>query len=106
MNKYKEKEIELSITLEIFFLWMNKDQIIQVVDNIMSNALKYSQKGDKIRFRLTKERNRIKIMVADNGPGIDPGKLDKIFNRFYRADAARSRKGCVSGLGLALAKAI
>lgn len=106
MNKDEEIEIERSIPRESIFLWMDKDQIIQVVDNIMSNALKYSQKGDKIRFRLTKERNRIKIMVADNGPGIDPGKLDKIFNRFYRADAARSRKGGGTGLGLAIAKEI
>lgn len=106
MNKDDRIEIERSIPRESIFLWMNKDHIIQVVDNIMSNALKYSPKHESVRFKLTKERNRIKVMVADNGPGIPPEKLDKIFERFYRADAARSRKRGGTGLGLAIAKEI
>lgn len=85
---------------------MDKDQIIQVVDNIMSNALKYSPQDEAVRFKLTKERNRIKVMIADNGPGISPSKLDKIFDRFYRVDAARSRERGGTGLGLAIAKEI
>src|SRR5690625_7761803 len=84
MNKDEEIEIERSIPRESIFLWMDKDQIIQVVDNIMSNALKYSQKGDKIRFRLTKERSRIKIMEADDGTGNDPGILANIFINILR----------------------
>ncbi|MBU5594526.1 cell wall metabolism sensor histidine kinase WalK [Amphibacillus sp. MSJ-3] len=106
MNKDELIKIERSIPRESIFLWMDKDKIIQVVDNIMSNALKYSPKNDTIRFKLTKERNRIKVMIADNGPGIPREKLDKIFDRFYRADAARSRKRGGTGLGLAIAKEI
>ncbi|WP_440897402.1 cell wall metabolism sensor histidine kinase WalK [Amphibacillus sp. Q70] len=106
MNKDESIKIERSIPRESIFLWMDKDKIIQVVDNIMSNALKYSPKHDSIRFKLTKERNRIKIMIADHGPGIPREKLDKIFDRFYRADAARSRKRGGTGLGLAIAKEI
>ncbi|GAA4076616.1 cell wall metabolism sensor histidine kinase WalK [Amphibacillus indicireducens] len=106
MNKDEQIKIERSIPRESIFLWIDKDQIIQVVDNIMSNALKYSPKDDVVRFKLTKERNRIKIMIADNGPGISPEKVEKIFDRFYRADSARSRKLGGTGLGLAIAKEI
>lgn len=106
MNKDERIKIERSIPRESIFLWMDKDQIIQVVDNIMSNALKYSPQDEAVRFKLTKERNRIKVMIADNGPGISPSKLDKIFDRFYRADAARSRERGGTGLGLAIAKEI
>lgn len=106
MNKDESIKIERSIPRESIFLWMDKDKVIQVVDNIMSNALKYAPKHDSVRFRLTKERNRIKVMIADHGPGIPREKLDKIFDRFYRADAARSRKRGGTGLGLAIAKEI
>lgn len=106
MNKDEQIKIERSIPRESIFLWIDKDQIIQVVDNVMSNALKYSPKDDVVRFKLTKERNRIKIMIADNGPGISPEKVEKIFDRFYRADSARSRKLGGTGLGLAIAKEI
>ncbi|WP_067840450.1 cell wall metabolism sensor histidine kinase WalK [Amphibacillus sediminis] len=106
MNKEEAIKIERYIPRESIFLWMDKDKIIQVVDNIISNALKYSPAGGVIRFRLTRERNRIKIMIADQGPGIPRAKLDKIFERFYRADTARSRKLGGTGLGLAIAKEI
>lgn len=106
MNKDERIKIERSIPRESIFLWIDKDQIIQVVDNVMSNALKYSPEDDAVRFKLTKERNRIKVLIADNGPGIPPEKLEKIFDRFYRADSARSRERGGTGLGLAIAKEI
>ncbi|WP_017471557.1 cell wall metabolism sensor histidine kinase WalK [Amphibacillus jilinensis] len=106
MNKDESVRIERQIPRDSLFLWMDKDKIIQVVDNIMSNALKYSPQQGSIRFRITKERNRVKIMIADQGPGIAPEKIDKVFDRFYRADAARSRKLGGTGLGLAIAKEI
>ncbi len=106
MNKDERIKIERSIPRESIFLWIDKDQIIQVVDNIMSNALKYSPEDDAVRFKLTKERNRIKVLIADNGPGISPEKLDKIFDRFYRADSSRSRERGGTGLGLAIVKEI
>jgi len=106
MNKEETTRIDRSIPRDSIFLWMDKDKIIQVVDNVMSNALKYSPKDGMIRFKVQRERNRIKVMIQDQGPGIAPDKLDKIFERFYRADQARSRQLGGTGLGLAIAKEI
>lgn len=105
-NKQEVVNIERMIPTESLFIWMNKDKIIQVVDNIMSNATKYSPEAGTIRFRLVRERNRIKVSISDQGPGIAREKLDKIFDRFYRADTARSRQLGGTGLGLAIAKEI
>ncbi|GEN56439.1 PAS domain-containing sensor histidine kinase [Halolactibacillus alkaliphilus] len=106
MNKEETVRIDRTIPKDSIFLWLDKDKIIQVIDNIMSNALKYSPPEGVIRFRVTKERNRIKVMIQDQGPGIPPDKLDKIFDRFYRADRARSRQLGGTGLGLAIAREI
>ena len=106
MNKDETVRIDRTIPKDSVFLWMDKDKIIQVIDNIMSNALKYSPPDGVIRFKVTKERNRIKVMIQDQGPGIPPDKLDKIFDRFYRADRARSRQLGGTGLGLAIAREI
>lgn len=106
MNKEETVRIDRTIPKDSIFLWLDKDKIIQVIDNIMSNALKYSSTDGVIRFRVTKERNRIKVMIQDQGPGIPPDKLDKIFDRFYRADRARSRQLGGTGLGLAIAREI
>lgn len=106
MNKDETVRIDRTIPKDSIFLWMDKDKIIQVIDNIMSNALKYSPPEGVIRFKVTKERNRIKVMIQDQGPGIPPDKLDKIFDRFYRADRARSRQLGGTGLGLAIAREI
>lgn len=106
MNKDETVQIDRTIPHDSIFLWMDKDKIIQVIDNIMSNALKYSPPDGVIRFKVMKERNRIKVMIKDQGPGIPPDKLDKIFDRFYRADRARSRQLGGTGLGLAIAREI
>lgn len=86
------------------FVEMDEDKITQVLDNIISNALKYSPEGGKITFEMKKEDNYIIASVSDEGMGIPREKLDKIFERFYRVDKARSRKLGGTGLGLAIAK--
>lgn len=106
MNKEETVRIDRTIPKESIFLWLDKDKVIQVIDNVMSNALKYSPEDGTIRFKVTKERKRVKIMIQDEGPGIPQEKVDKVFDRFYRADAARSRKLGGTGLGLAIAKEI
>ncbi|MCZ0702244.1 two-component system sensor histidine kinase VicK [Natronobacillus azotifigens] len=106
MNKQESIKIDRYIPRDSIFLWLDKDKIIQVIDNIMSNAMKYSPEPGTIRFRIMRERNRIKVSISDQGPGIAREKLDKIFERFYRADNARSRQLGGTGLGLAIAKEI
>ncbi|SET24727.1 PAS/PAC sensor signal transduction histidine kinase [Oceanobacillus limi] len=85
---------------------MDQDKITQVLDNIISNGIKYSPEGGRITLRVTKQRYRIVIAVEDQGMGIAYDKLDKIFDRFYRTDKARTRKLGGTGLGLAISKEI
>ncbi|MFC4402352.1 cell wall metabolism sensor histidine kinase WalK [Gracilibacillus xinjiangensis] len=106
MNKTELIGIERKIPDEKIDVWIDKDKITQVIDNIMSNAIKYSPEGGKITFQLIRERKRIKISIKDQGLGIAREKVEKIFERFYRVDKARSRELGGTGLGLAISKEI
>ena len=82
----------------------DETRIGQVLSNLISNAIKYSPKGE-IRISGDVRPEQIIVMVSDEGPGIDPHDMPHIFDRFYRADTAvRKTKG--AGLGLYLARAI
>lgn len=87
-----------------YFVEIDTDKLTQVLDNIISNALKYSPDGGNIRFGFTVQGNMLKVMVSDDGMGIPKENLGKIFDRFYRVDKARSRAMGGTGLGLAIAK--
>ncbi len=106
MNKLEHIGIRRKIPREEILVWIDPDKITQVIDNIMSNAIKYSPEGGKITLQMAKERNRIKISIQDQGLGIAREKVDKIFDRFYRVDKARSRELGGTGLGLAISKEI
>ncbi|MEC5425088.1 cell wall metabolism sensor histidine kinase WalK [Virgibacillus sp. C22-A2] len=87
-----------------FMVWLDKDKMTQVLDNIISNAIKYSPEGGKISLKVENKRHFLLVSVQDQGMGIAYDKLEKIFERFYRADRARTRKLGGTGLGLAIAK--
>jgi len=77
----------------------------QVVINLLDNAIKYSPQGGHISVRVVRsDPGSACVEVEDCGPGIPPEHLDKVFDRFYRIDEARSREAGGAGLGLALAK--
>jgi two-component system sensor histidine kinase VicK len=86
------------------YVWVDKDKMTQVLDNIISNAIKYSPEGGVIRLQAVRTKRQLRISVADEGLGISYQKLDKVFERFYRADRARTRKLGGTGLGLAISK--
>ncbi|WP_018934401.1 cell wall metabolism sensor histidine kinase WalK [Gracilibacillus lacisalsi] len=106
MNKTELIHFERKIPDERIFVWVDQDKITQVTDNIMSNAIKYSPEGGKITFQVVKEPHRLRISISDQGLGIAREKVDKIFERFYRVDKARSRELGGTGLGLAISKEI
>ncbi|MFT8871629.1 MAG: cell wall metabolism sensor histidine kinase WalK [Sporolactobacillus sp.] len=89
-----------------FFVLMDRDKLTQVIDNVISNAIKYSPEGGVITFSVSKKNEKLWTAISDQGVGIPKENLAKIFDRFYRVDRARSRKLGGTGLGLAIAKEI
>jgi two-component system, OmpR family, sensor histidine kinase VicK len=104
MTKNLNVTFERYLPDEAMFVEIDQDKITQVLDNIISNALKYSPEGGTITFSVKEKNGFIEISVSDQGLGIPKENLDKIFERFYRVDKARSRQMGGTGLGLAIAK--
>jgi two-component system phosphate regulon sensor histidine kinase PhoR len=75
-----------------------------VLSNLVDNAVKYCPRGTRIVVRASSDHDRVKLVVADDGPGIAPEHLSRVFERFYRVDAGRSRELGGTGLGLSIVK--
>ena len=86
--------------------WIRGDerQLVSAVGNLVENAVKYSHAGDVVQVRSPVDDAAIEVMVADQGIGIPTRDLDRIFERFYRVDKARSRETGGTGLGLAIVR--
>jgi len=84
----------------------DRSRLKQVMVNLLDNALKYTPEGGEIEMRVRVDEHRAILEVADTGAGIPAEALPHVFERFYRADKARSRESGGAGLGLAIAKAI
>lgn len=84
----------------------DEDAIGQVVSNLLDNALKYTAPGGRVSARLFRDANEAVIEVQDTGIGIEPKDRDRIFERFYRVDKARSKELGGTGLGLSIVKHI
>jgi two-component system phosphate regulon sensor histidine kinase PhoR len=78
----------------------------QAVVNLLDNAIKYSEPGSTVRIVAEQSPAEVTIAVVDQGCGIEPEHLPRLFERFYRVDRARSRKLGGTGLGLAIVKHI
>jgi signal transduction histidine kinase len=76
----------------------------QIVDNVLANALRHAPAGVPVRVVVARTAREATVAVIDRGPGIPAGELDRIFERFYRVDAARDRARGGAGLGLAIVR--
>jgi two-component system phosphate regulon sensor histidine kinase PhoR len=85
---------------------VDPDAMNQVFGNLIENAVKYGKAGKRIRVGARTRENEIEFFVQDFGTGIASQHLDRIFERFYRVDKARSREAGGTGLGLAIVKHI
>ncbi|MEA2553453.1 MAG: two-component system, OmpR family, phosphate regulon sensor histidine kinase PhoR [Fimbriimonadaceae bacterium] len=102
-------ESGLSLALEAekpLQLLASRDQVEQVVVNLVSNATKYTPSGGKVLVRAHKQDENVVLDVIDNGIGIMHEHLPRLFERFYRVDKARSRASGGTGLGLSIVKHI
>ncbi|OES46312.1 cell wall metabolism sensor histidine kinase WalK [Domibacillus iocasae] len=104
MTKSQEVTFRRKLPRYPIYVTIDQDKLTQVIDNIISNALKYSPEGGLVSFKVEEHGNTIQISISDQGMGIPKKSLDRIFERFYRVDRARSRKMGGTGLGLAIAK--
>lgn len=112
INRHEMAEKDTTFVREIpnetIFTEIDPDKMTQVFDNVITNAMKYSRGDKRVEFHVKQNAlyNRMTIRIKDNGIGIPINKVDKIFDRFYRVDKARTRKMGGTGLGLAISKEI
>ena len=104
MSKSQNVNFKRLLPKESYFVEIDTDKLTQVIDNIISNALKYSPDGGEIRFGFTIQNEMLQVMISDDGMGIPKENVTKIFDRFYRVDRARARSMGGTGLGLAIAR--
>jgi signal transduction histidine kinase len=104
-----EKEIQLKINSSPHLprMAVDKDRIIQVLRNIIENAIRYSPSKGKVLITVESFENQwVRFKIQDEGPGLAEEDLSRIFERFYRVDPSRTREQEGSGLGLAIARSI
>ncbi|UUZ82524.1 cell wall metabolism sensor histidine kinase WalK [Paenibacillus sp. P26] len=99
--------VDIDVQPNVKEIMLDRDRIDQVLDNLVSNAIKYTPEGGHIRIYAGMPEERVlEISVQDNGIGIPKKDLERIFERFYRVDKARSRNMGGTGLGLSIAREI
>ena len=98
--------IELKLEPGLPEIVADRERVLQVMMNIVSNSIKYTPNGGHIAISAGRVDDRVWMEVADNGIGIPKEDRARIFERFYRVDKARSRESGGTGLGLSIAKEI
>jgi two-component system, OmpR family, sensor histidine kinase BaeS len=91
---------------ESVHLELDPERIRQVLYNLLDNALRHTPEAGTVRCVIRKAENQILLEISDEGPGIPPTDLERVFERLYRTDAARNREAGGSGLGLAIVRTL
>ena len=105
-EKAEQKGVKLAARIPKAFPTQRTDQraVEQVLSNLVDNAIKYCPSGSSVTVSAAEEPGEIRLSVVDTGLGIDPKHLPRLFERFYRVDAGRSRDAGGTGLGLSIVK--
>jgi len=102
----KQQSIQLELDAALPQILLDRRQMERVISNLISNAINYTSAGKMITIRTEAEKRSILFTVTDQGIGISEADKERIFDRFYRTDAARSENSNGTGLGLAIVKEI
>lgn len=105
-DKARELTFELDLPPNLSSIMADKDLLRIAVNNLLTNAVKYSRPGGAVSMVCEETEQTVRILVQDNGIGIDADEQNRIFDRFYRSDDIEARKRTGHGLGLSLARDI
>ena len=103
-SAWSQKDIELDVDLDRVSYLGNEQMMRHVWDNLISNAVKFSPQGGKVKLCLTQKARKLTFTVEDQGPGLSEEAQKHIFDKFYQGDSSHKQEG--NGLGLALVKRI
>lgn len=103
----EEKNLQVELAFDsTIYVQANRNRIEQVVVNLLSNAIRYTPAGEQVKVAVSEYEETVKVEIENNGAPIPEESLDKIWDRFYRIDASRSRHTGGTGLGLSIVKNI
>ena len=102
--EWQKKNINFELDLPATKYWGSKELINQVWQNLIGNAIKFSEQNGEINISIKNINNQIFVNIKDNGIGMDQETQKRIYEKFYQADSSRASEG--NGLGLALVKRI
>jgi signal transduction histidine kinase/DNA-binding NarL/FixJ family response regulator len=100
----KKITFKLNTTEENLDVYIDEDKVEKVINNLLSNAFKFTQEGGIIELKVSKDEEYVNISIQDTGVGIPKEKISKIFDRFYQVDGTHKREYEGTGIGLALSK--
>jgi two-component system, OmpR family, sensor histidine kinase VicK len=100
------RRIEITIPPSLPPVLVDRDKVMQVFSNVLNNAVKYTSSGGHVEISASPEEDMVKVFIADDGVGIPPDELQRVFERFYRVEKTRCRDYGGSGLGLSIARKI
>jgi len=97
-------KLKLDINKKLPRVLGDKSKLKRVLTNLIGNAIKFAKEKDEIRIRVLKEGTFVRIEIIDHGLGLDPGNLEKIFEKFFQVDSSPTRNTQGIGMGLAIAR--
>lgn len=107
-DRFRARDIEIEMISPDGPVTVNVDsqRIRQLLNNLLENCARYADQGGQVRLSLSARDEGAEVAVEDSGPGVTPEIMERLFERFFRAEAGRSRAGGGSGLGLSICKSI
>lgn len=100
----KDVALDLQIEADLPKVWVDPQRLEQVIGNVLDNALRYTNEKGYISVTASAREDGAYVAISDNGPGVSPEEVSKIFDRFWRNEKSRARKSGGAGLGLAIAR--